>query len=87
MSTEKTEAIIIRQVDFSETSRVVTFYTREFGKVPLLAKGAKRLKGPFESGLDLLSICDIVFIRKSSGTLGILTESRLKNGFRTLTVN
>jgi len=54
MSTEKTEAIIIRQVDFSETSRVVTFYTREFGKVPLLAKGAKRLKGPFESGLDLL---------------------------------
>ena len=82
MSTEKSEAIIIRQVDFSETSRVVTFYTREFGKVPLLAKGAKRLKGPFESGLDLLSVCDIVFIRKSSGSLGILTESRLKKRFQ-----
>lgn len=82
MSTEKTEAVIIRQVDFSETSRVVTFYTREFGKVPLLAKGAKRLKGPFESGLDLLSVCDIVFIHKSSGGLGILTESRLKARFQ-----
>jgi DNA repair protein RecO (recombination protein O) len=82
MSTEKTEAIVIRQADFSETSRVVTFYTREFGKVPLVAKGAKRLKGPFESSLDLLSVCEIVFIRKSSDGLGILTEARLNQRFQ-----
>jgi O-succinylbenzoate synthase len=36
MSSEKSDAIVIRQVDFSETSRVVTFFTREFGKVPLM---------------------------------------------------
>lgn len=82
MSTEKTEAIVIRQADFSESSRVVTFYTREFGKVPLLAKGAKRLKGAFASSLDLLSACDIVFIRKSSGSLGILTEANLNRRFQ-----
>ncbi|HSG70508.1 MAG TPA: DNA repair protein RecO [Planctomycetaceae bacterium] len=81
MSSEKTTALVIRQADFSESSRVVTFFTKDFGKVPLLAKGAKRLKGPFESALDLLSACDIVFLRKSSGSLGILTEAHLRERF------
>jgi len=82
MSTEKTQGIVIRQADFSETSRVVTFYTRDLGKVPLLAKGARRPKGAFASSLDLLSVCDIVFIRKASGGLGILTEAGLQRRFQ-----
>lgn len=81
LSTEKTEAIVIRQVDFSESSRVVTFYSRDFGKVSSLAKGAKRLKGPFDAALDLLSNCRIVFIRKSSGALHLLTQASLVSRF------
>lgn len=82
VSMEKAEAIVIRQVDFSESSRVVTFYSREFGKFAALAKGAKRVKGPFDAALDLLSGCRVVFIRKSAGTLNLLTEARLNNRFR-----
>lgn len=82
MSHEKSEAIVIRQVDFSESSRVVTFFSREFGKFAALAKGAKRLKGPFDAALDLLSTCRIVFIRKSSGALNLLTEARLISRFQ-----
>lgn len=82
MSTEKTEAVVIRQADFSETSRVVTFFTRGWGKVTTVAKGGRRLKGPFESALDLLTVCRIVFIRKSSTSLDILTEAQLISRFR-----
>lgn len=82
MSTEKTEAIVIRQADFSESSRVVTLFTRDFGKVSAVAKGAKRLKGPFDAALDLLAASRIVFIRKSSGGLDILTEAQLISRFR-----
>jgi DNA repair protein RecO (recombination protein O) len=82
MSAEKTEAIVIRLADFSNTSRVVTFFTREFGRVAALAKGGKRLKGPFDTGLDLLSTCRIVFLRKSSSALDILTEAALLERFR-----
>lgn len=82
MSLEKADAIVIRQVDFSESSRVVTFFSREFGKFAALAKGAKRLKGPFDAALDLLSTCRIVFIRKSHGTLNLLTEARLVSRFQ-----
>ncbi len=82
MSTEKSAAIVIRMVDFSESSRVVTIFTREFGKVAALAKGAKRLKGPFEAALDLLAACQVVFIRKSSSGLDILTEAQLQKRFK-----
>ncbi len=73
---------MIRQADFSETSRVVTFFTRDFGKISVLAKGAKRLKGSFEAAIDLLTQCQIVFLHKSTSSLDILTEARLVKRFR-----
>ncbi len=82
MSAEKATAIVLRVVEFSETSSVVTLLTREFGKVRGLAKGARRLKGPFESALDLLALCRIVFLRKSSDALDLLTEAKLERRFR-----
>jgi len=82
MSSEKAIALVLRVVEFSETSCVVTLFTREFGKVRGLAKGARRLKGPFESALDLLALCRIVFLRKSSEALDLLTEAKLERRFR-----
>jgi len=82
MSSEKAAAIVLKVVEFSETSSVVTLFTREFGKIHALAKGARRPKGPFESALDLLAHCSIVFLRKSSGTLDLLTEAKLLRRFR-----
>lgn len=81
MSQEKTSALVIRQADWSESSRVVTLFTRDFGKISVVAKGARRLKSAFEAGLDLLSECRIVFLRKSSSGLDILTESQLQKRF------
>lgn len=82
MSSEKANAIVIRTVEFSETSLVVTLFTREFGKLGALAKGARRLKSPFESALDLLALCRIVFLHKSSESLDLLTEAKLLRRFR-----
>ena len=82
MSSEKTDAIVTRLADWSNTSRVVTYFTRDFGRISAVAKGGKRLKGPFDSALDLLSTSRIVFLRKSSSALDILTEASLINRFR-----
>lgn len=79
---EKTEVIVIRLADFSESSRVVTLFSRDAGKISCLAKGAKRLKSAFESALDLLSRCHVVFLRKSSGALHLLTEAKLIQRFQ-----
>jgi DNA repair protein RecO (recombination protein O) len=82
MASEKATALVLRLVDFSESSSIATLFTREFGKVHGLAKGARRLKGPFESALDLLALCRIVFLRKSSDALDLLTEAKLERRFR-----
>lgn len=82
MALEKSEAVVIRMVDFSESSCVVTLFSRDFGKLAVLAKGARRPKNPFDSALDLLTVCRIVFLHKSSDALDLLTEAKMVRRFR-----
>jgi len=70
----KDDAICIRAVDYSETSQVVTFFTRASGKVAAIAKGAKRLKSAFEGPLEVCSFGRIVFSDSSRSRLATLTE-------------
>src|SRR5262245_56667474 len=81
MAAEKALALVVRTTDWSETSRIATLWTRELGKVRALAKGGRRLKSNFESGLDLLTVCSIVLLRKSSGGLDLLTEAQVVRRF------
>ena len=85
MPAEKALALVVRVTDWSETSRIATLWTREFGKVRVLAKGGRRLKSNFESGLDLLTVCSIVLLRKTSGGLDLLTEAQVVRRFPRLT--
>lgn len=78
----KTDAIVLRVVEFSESSCIVTLFTKELGKISTIAKGARRKKSPFEAALDLIAICRIVFLHKSSQSLDILTEAKLHRRFR-----
>ena len=82
MSSEKSDAVVIRQTDFSETSRVVTFFTRESGKLAMMAKGSRRRRNPYDDSMDLLAESSIVFLRKTSGRLQLLTEAALRRRFR-----
>src|ERR671936_2566452 len=78
---EKATALVLRTTDWSETSRIATLWTREFGRVRVLAKGGRRLKSNFESALDLLTVCSIVLLRKSSGSLDLLTQAQVVRRF------
>ena len=81
---DRATAIVVRGTDWSETSRIATLFTREFGKIRVLAKGGRRLKSNFEIALDLLTVCEVVFIRKANGGLDLLTEARVADRFPAL---
>jgi DNA repair protein RecO (recombination protein O) len=87
MAAEKAVALVVRGTDWSETSRITTLFTREFGKVRALAKGGRRLKSNFDVAFDLLTVCQIVFLRKASGGLDLLTEARIEERFPILRDN
>ena len=87
MASEKTEGIVLRVVDFSETSCIVTWMTRDFGKITTMAKGARRPKSSFEAAIDVLAICPIVFLHKTSGAMSLLTEAKLDRRFRSSATN
>lgn len=76
------DAIVLRTTDFSETSMVVTFFTRESGKITCLAKGARRLRNPFDTALDAMNVCRILYYPKSGDVLQLVTEAKLTDRFR-----
>lgn len=84
MPAARTAALVLRSVEVFETSSVLSLFTRELGKVAALAKGARRLKSPFQAGLDLLSVCDIVLLHKASDSLDLVTEAVLLERFDSL---
>jgi DNA repair protein RecO (recombination protein O) len=66
--------ICLRAVDYSETSQVVHFLTRNTGIVNLLAKGTKRPKSKSGGMVDLLAEGEVLFSCKNPETLGLLME-------------
>ncbi len=51
----QTEAIVLHGFDYRETSRIVRLATRGAGVVSAIARGAKRPKSRFGTGLDLFT--------------------------------
>ena len=78
---ENALALVVRGTDWSETSRIATLFTREFGKVRALAKGGRRLKSNFDVAFDLLTVCHVLFLRKAHGGLDLLTEAQIAERF------
>jgi DNA repair protein RecO (recombination protein O) len=84
VSAIRTLALVLRTVEVFETSVVATLFSRELGKVAVLAKGARRLKSPLQGGLDLLGVSDIVLFPKASEALDLLVEAAPVERFASL---
>ena len=69
MSLRQTEAIVIKSYNLSEADRIVVFFTREFGLVRGVAKGAKRLQSKFGSTLEPFSTVNLTFFQKEEREL------------------
>ncbi|MHC4639498.1 MAG: DNA repair protein RecO [Planctomycetota bacterium] len=83
----KDEAICIRALDYSETSQIVTFFTRETGKVSAIAKGSKRPKSAFDGPMEVFSYGKVVFSDSNKEKLATLTEFEQQPAFTSLSTN
>lgn len=74
MAAERTEAVVLRSVDFSQTSRIVTFLTPDRGRLACMAKGVRRPKSVLAAQLDTFNHLEIVYYWKESRSVQLLTE-------------
>ena len=81
MPQERTEAVVLRGVDFSETSRIVTFLCPDRGRVACMAKGARRRKSPLAATLDTFNRVELVYSWKDGRAVQSLIEAAILDGF------
>ncbi len=65
----KTDAIVVRSLNYGESDRIVTFFTRDFGKIKGIAKGARRSKKRFQNALGLFSHIHLSFFEREGAGL------------------
>lgn len=87
MAIHKTDAIILRTRPYKETSLIVSFYTKEFGKINGLAKGVKRPKARYASLFQLFSLNQIIFYERKEADLVTITQVDLKDSFEPIRAN
>ncbi len=81
MGQEKTEALVLRGVDFSESSRIVTFLTPERGRMACLAKGARRAKSGLGAVLDTFNRVELIYYWKDGRHVQTLAEASLLEAY------
>ncbi|MFC7393314.1 DNA repair protein RecO [Scopulibacillus cellulosilyticus] len=79
---EKTEGIIIKTINYGETNKIITLFTREHGKIGLMARGAKKTKSKLSAVSQLLMYGQFLY-QKGKG-LGVLHQGEPLLPFREL---
>jgi DNA repair protein RecO (recombination protein O) len=65
----ETESLVLKSYNLAEADRIVVFFTRDHGVVRGVAKGAKRLKSRFGSGLEPFSTVNLEYFQKEDREL------------------
>ena len=77
MPARVSESFVLRTFPFKEGDLVVSFLTREQGKLRGVAKRARRPKSPFGSGLERLSHVRMAYYHRENAELVTLTSCEL----------
>lgn len=68
----KTPAFVLHFLNYGEADRIVTFFTRDFGKVKGIAKGARRSRKRFANAIEPFSHSMLLFSRRDENSLAII---------------
>ncbi len=85
MSITKTEAIVLKGLKFGDTSKIVTLYTKDYGKIKVIAKGIRKPKSRLAGTLETFFHIHIVFYKKTTTEIYLLSQSEIIQPFQKIT--
>lgn len=77
----KTEAVVLKTFDFRETSKIVVFFSKDYGKIKGLLKGIRKDPRKFGSCVDKFSVNDLVYYAHRHSDLHLISQCDLKEFF------
>jgi len=87
MPARSSESFILQTYPFREADLIVSFFTRDQGKLRGVARRARRPKSPFGSGLERLSHANVSYYQKENRELVSLNSCDLVHSQFTLASN
>ena len=82
-----TEAVVLSKLDYGDTSKIVTLYTKDYGKLSAIIKGGRSSKSKIGSIVDPLNHIQIVLYKKDTREIQIISSADLINHFRNVKEN
>jgi DNA repair protein RecO (recombination protein O) len=73
----RSDAVVLRSMPYGETSRIVSLFTRERGRLSVMAKGARVPGSRFGAALQPMSYCQCVFYHKPGRGIQTLSDASL----------
>lgn len=70
----KTEAIVLRTVEYQESSIIATLFTHKHGKIAVIAKGARKPKSKFSAFLVPGQMLEVVYYMKQTRQVQTLSD-------------
>ncbi|GJQ21490.1 MAG: DNA repair protein RecO [Bacteroidia bacterium] len=80
----RTDAVVLKSMRFRDTSKIVTFYTRRFGKVAAVAKGARETKSKFGAALEPMTEVHLVLYKKAQRDLQLVSQCDIVKPFKNI---
>lgn len=77
--TYKSEGIVLKRSNFGEADKIITVYSKHYGKVSLLAKGVRRMTSRKRGSLEVFN--QVVFFAAKGKGIDIVTETEALNSF------
>jgi DNA repair protein RecO (recombination protein O) len=85
MAIQKSQGILLRRQDLRETSIILTFYTRSFGKIRGIVRGVRGPRGQFGGGaLEIAALDDLVFYERRRSDIYTVSQCDLVEYFSPL---
>jgi len=82
VATYKTEGIILKKQKIQEADYIITIFSKHYGKIRAVAKGARRIISRKSGSLELLNWCS--FFLAEGRNLDLISEVELKKTFQSL---
>ncbi len=75
----KTEGIVLKSMEFKEADKIVTVYTKDYGKITAIAKGVRKTKSKFGSSLEILTYS--IFLIYKGRNIDIVSQTEILESF------